>query len=149
MDLIEVLRAYDNNGTAQWKDPARAADEIERLRAELATAKTSAFEWRDALVEREGDFLQMHKQLAESQARELVLHDGLEAAYQMMCAGAIDEDNSAAIEIAYMEDLRHADGHSALDALLAQERERCVEYIRNNYQDHNIASLCDAIKELK
>lgn len=28
----------------------------------------------------------------------------------------------------------------------ADEREATIEWIRNNYQDHNIASLCDAIR---
>lgn len=28
----------------------------------------------------------------------------------------------------------------------ADEREAIIEWIRNNYQDHNIASLCDAIR---
>lgn len=28
----------------------------------------------------------------------------------------------------------------------AHEREWCINFIRNNYQDHNIASLCNAIR---
>ena len=28
----------------------------------------------------------------------------------------------------------------------AEEREAVIEWVRNNYQDHNIASLCDAIR---
>lgn len=28
----------------------------------------------------------------------------------------------------------------------ADEREVVIDWIRNNYQDHNIASLCDAIR---
>ncbi len=46
-DLIERLRAYDNNGTASWSAPREAVDEIERLKKKLAASQAMEAKLRD------------------------------------------------------------------------------------------------------
>ncbi len=41
-DLIKQLREYDNNGTAKWSAPKKAAAEITRLQFDLDTAWSQA-----------------------------------------------------------------------------------------------------------
>ena len=63
-DIVERLRAYDNNGTASWLVPSKAADEIERLEKENESLKASVY-W----------LYELEKELYECQAREAKLRD--------------------------------------------------------------------------
>lgn len=48
------------------------------------------------------------------------------------------------------EDNRYARLARAVERAAAQRmRERCAQFVRDNYQDHTVASLCDAIAALK
>ena len=63
-DIVERLRAYDNNGTASWLVPSKAADEIERLEKENESLKASDY-----------GLYELEKELYECQAREAKLRD--------------------------------------------------------------------------
>lgn len=66
-DIVERLRAYDNNGTASWLVPSKAADEIERLEKENESLKASVY-W----------LYELEKELYECQAREAKLREALD-----------------------------------------------------------------------
>ena len=65
-DIVERLRAYDNNGTASWLVPSKAADEIERLEKENESLKASVY-----------GLYELEKELYEIQAREAKLREAL------------------------------------------------------------------------
>jgi hypothetical protein len=45
---------------------------------------------------------------------------------------------------------RHFAGLRTVERAAAERmRERCAQFVRDNYQDHTVASLCDAIGQLK
>ena len=60
-DLIQRLREYDNNGTAQWPAPKEAADFIGELEQQLAVSEQARME-ADELV------LKQNEQLAAKDA---------------------------------------------------------------------------------
>ena len=94
--------------------------------------------------------------LAESQAREAQLREALQSLdnfYRELVTYTDWRDEWIAFEKRVLRPSRElleqpADG-SALQAALAAERAKVSDFVRNNYQDHNIASICDAIRELE
>ena len=66
-DIVERLRAYDNNGTASWLVPSKAANEIERLEKENESLKASVY-----------GLYELEKELYEIQAREAKLREALD-----------------------------------------------------------------------
>ncbi len=70
-DIVERLRAYDNNGTASWLVLSKAADEIERLEKENESLKASVY-----------GLYELEKELYECQAREDMLREALECYFK-------------------------------------------------------------------
>ena len=61
-------------------------------------------------------------------------------------ATEVGPDGAAYDEAFWYEETVHAYADQCTAAAQARIVERCIEFIRNNYQDHNIASLCDTMR---
>lgn len=136
-DIVERLRTIDISWSDEGELAAEAAVQIVGMRQEIASIKAQ-------LDESKANDLFAMKLLAESQAREKVLRDAL---FELANLHVVVHSQSPEGR-AYMKklgDLMASTDDTALNKLLAAERERCI----NCYSpDFTATDWIDAIRAL-
>ena len=85
--------------------------------------------------------------LAESQAREAQLREALQALFHDGRKQGWNDSYESDMTLAYAA-LEQPTDDTALQVALAVERAKVSDFVRNNYQDHNIGTICDRHSKL-
>lgn len=153
-ELERQVAAEKERADYAWRN----TNTIEKARQE-ETAKRDALTEQVAALTKENDRLktvpmkyrrmefnaQLQNQLAAAQAVNERLRDVLSMfkGIGAMQIGNIYMPDSVAEALATPSDT------TTLQARLAEEREKIVVWLRNNYQDYSLSGICDAIRSMK
>jgi uncharacterized protein (DUF3084 family) len=119
--------------------------EIKQFRAELAAMTAERDRYKDVAETHASamqELIKVREELAAAQATNERLREALEQVAEEKARG-YHEIRSIALDV-----LALPNDTTALDARLKEEREKVIEWIKNNYQDHTLDGICYAIRSM-